>query len=676
MKNMLKRYIFMYNYNMLLYIFLKYKFKMKRRIIIVNIRKIGKKISSNWRIIFIIVLIGCILLAIRMMYSPASYVVNNGKADLSKVDFNKNKLVKLNGKWEFYWDRLLTPEDFTSEHKPQMDRFMKVPGSWNDKAEEAKSYPEQGVATYRVFIKYPSTIKDPAINIKGVCRAYKLYANGQLIEEIGKVSKKNYYFEPGYKPIIVDLPKDKQELELIIQVSNLDYVRGGLREGLIFGLRQDLEHEKMILLVIQMIFIGSAFIFGVYYFMLFFLQRENRTAFLFSLLCFFTAVRALIVGEVPLLIFFPNISIDVGLYINFITMFNSMPILILFVLSIYPLDYKRKSLILILVPNIFFDTLLFTSTGFMALFYKYVYIVMFIQIIYILVIIIKVVLKKRENTIVMFIAISIHALTIIEDIFWHSGVGGIDISYMFLYGNLTIIIAMSFIQARLQASAHKKLVLYNERLVEADMLKDKIMATEMSFLQAQIKPHFLYNALSAIANVCEKDGEKASKLIIDLAIYLRNSLEFNNLDKMVTIEKELEFVNTYFNIEQARFGEKIQLVPDIEIPLDCQIPILILQPLVENSVRHGISKRKQGGVVYLRLKQAKAGIYIEIEDNGVGINAEKLPMLLSGNRSDKSVGLLNIHHRLLRLYGRGLEISSIEGQGTCVKIMIPEGGRN
>lgn len=68
-------------------------------------------------------------------------------------------------------------------------------------------------------------------------------------------------------------------------------------------------------------------------------------------------------------------------------------------------------------------------------------------------------------------------------------------------------------------------------------------------------------------------------------------------------------------------------------------------------------------------------VYIEIEDNGVGINAEKLPMLLSENRRDKSVGLLNIHHRLLRLYARGLEISSIEGKGTCVKIIIPEGGR-
>ncbi len=634
-------------------------------------RKIRGKITSNWRIIFIIVFTAFLVLAISIVDSPASDVVTNGK-----VDLNEDKLVNLDGKWEFYWDRLLTPEDFTSAHKPQMDRFMKVPGSWHDKGEEAKIYPDQGVATYRVLIKYPATIiRDPALSIKGVTRAYKLYANGRLLEEMGKVSKNPSYFEPGYKPAIVDLPKDKQELELIIQVSNLDYIRGGFRANIIFGSKQVLDHEKVVLLVIQTLFTGSVFIFAFYYFLLFFLQRKNKTALFFSILCFLIATRSLILGEVPLMIFFPNISIDVLLYIGFITMYNLMPVVVLVVLSIYPLDYKRKMSILILAPTIFFDALIVTSTQFMALFYRYSFILMFIQIIYILVILVKAVLRKRDNAIVMFIAISILAVTIIEDIFHNIGIEGINISYMFLYGHFVVIIAMSFVQARLQASGYRKLILYNEKLVEADMLKDKIMATEMSFFQAQIKPHFLYNALSAIANVCENEGGQAGGLIIDLATYLRNSLEFNHLDKMVTIEKEMEFVNTYFNIEQARFGEKIQLIKAIEVPLECQIPILIIQPLVENSVRHGISKRKKGGKVYLRLKQTKEGTCIEIEDDGVGIDDEKLAMILSEDRGDKSVGLLNIHYRLLRLYGRGLEISSIEGKGTCVKIMIPEGGR-
>jgi len=136
----------------------------------------------------------------------------------------------------------------------------------------------------------------------------------------------------------------------------------------------------------------------------------------------------------------------------------------------------------------------------------------------------------------------------------------------------------------------------------------------------------------------------------------------------------LEFVDTYFNIEQARYGSKIKLMKDIEIPLDYQIPVLILQPLVENAVRHGISKKQEGGTVNIRVMKLGDSLTIEIEDDGVGIDDEKLAQLLKDERTNQGVGLLNIHNRLLRLYGRGLEISSEAGYGTCIRLMIPKGG--
>jgi len=550
---------------------------------------------------------------------------------------------------------------------------MKVPDTWDDRVAGTRVYPHRGVATYRLRINYPSTLKDPALHIQNVATAYKLYANGRLIAEVGKVSNNPSSFKEGEEALILDLPKDTQQLELIFQVANLNYARGGLRESPIFGSKQVLEQQKMMLLALQLFFIGSVYIFGIYYFLLFLLQRKNKTALLFSMLCFITALRSLIWGEVPLTIFFPNVPFDVGVYINYFTGYNLVPIMILFVISIYPLEYKKTTLGLLLLPTLFFDVLLLTPPEFMAVFTNYIYVLTLLQMIYIMGILIKAVLRKRNNAILMFIAIYVFILAIIEDILHYTGIGGINISYMFLYGNFVVIMAMSFVQARQQANTYQKLVLYNEKLVESDRLKDKIMATEMSFLQAQIKPHFLYNALNAIANVCEKDGKKAGKLIIDLAIYLRGSLEFNNLDKMVTIEKELEFVSTYFNIEQARFGQKIQMIEELEIPLGYQIPVLILQPLVENAVRHGISKKPEGGTVYIRVKQTNEGTYIEIEDDGVGMDSEKLAMLLSEERIDQGVGLLNIHHRLLRLYGRGLSLSSAIGRGTCVKAVIPEG---
>jgi len=584
-------------------------------------------------------------------------------------------LASLDGKWEFYWDRLLTPEDFMAEQIPQVDSFMKVPGTWDDIKAGTKVYPNQGVATYRLHLYYPSTIKDPALRIQSVSSAYKLYANGLLIKEVGKVSNIPSIFKDGKETIILDLPKDKKELELIVQVANLNYARGGIRDSPVFGSKQALEEQKSMLLALQLFFIGSVFIFGIYYALLFLLQTKNKTAMFFSLLCFISALRSLIWGEAPITTFAPNLPLVVGAYINYFTGYNYILVMILFILSIYPTEYKKKSLVLILIPNVFFELLLLTTTEFMSLFTNYLYILILVQMIYLMGILIKAVLHKGNNAIVMFIAINVYILAIIEDILHYRGAGGINVSYMFLYGNFAVIIAMSYVQAKQQADIHKKLILYNENLIEADKLKDKIMATEMSFLQAQIKPHFLYNALNAIANVCEKDGQKASKLIVDLSIYLRGSLEFNTIDKMVRIEKELEFIKTYFNIEQARFGQKIQLLKEIEIPLDYQIPALILQPLVENAVRHGISKKQNGGKVIVSMIQLQEGIGIEIEDDGVGIEREKLELLLSNQRKGQGVGLLNIHHRLQRLYGKGLEISSEAGCGTCVRLVIPKGGK-
>jgi sensor histidine kinase YesM len=606
------------------------------------------------------------------MYSKVSGPVDKGAIDLSHVNFNRGDLVVLSGQWEFYWDRLLTQENFMNESKLLPDSYINVPGSWHVSQLGVKSYPEHGVATYRLHITYPVTLKDPALRIQRVSSSFKLYVNGEIIKEVGKVSDQQSDFKGGYEQVIVALPNDKQELDLIIQVANFDYARGGLRESPIFASKQALENHKMTLLVLQVFFIGCVCAFGFYYLLLFILQRKNRTALLFSILCFITAFHSLMWGETPLMILFQSMTTRTGIIIVYLTSCNIIPIMILFILSIYPKDYSKRFLVILLLPNLFFNALQLTSVEFMTSMNIYFFLFELIEMIYIVGVLMKAFLRKRENSLLMLITIGVFVLSILADIFNNVGIGRINLTYMTLFGNATVIIAMSYIQAKKQANTHQKLVLYNENLIEASRLKDKVMETEMSFLQAQIKPHFLYNALNAIANVCEKDGRKASKLILDLAIYLRGSLEFNNLDKLVTVEKELEFVDTYFNIEQARFGLKIQLQKDIEVPYEYQLPVLILQPLVENAVRHGISKKPEGGVVYLRIKKINDEIHIEIEDNGVGMDDDKLNMLLLNEGGGHGVGLLNINNRLNRLFGKGLKISSELGRGTLVKLVLSD----
>lgn len=620
------------------------------------------------RVVFTILFTLLLIFSVLAIQSKDNEIVQDGVADLSATD--SSTPTYLDGYWEFYWNQLLGPEDFLSGQPHSSADYIRVPGSWHDKNTAGSSYPDHGFATFRLKITIPSGLYDPAISIKRVTRAFKLYANGVLLAEVGHVSPDVSEYQPGYKPVIVALPKDSSKIDLVMQVADLDYARGGLRESPAFGSMQILEQQKLTTLLLQTFFIGSVTVFFVFYLIQFFSDKKNKSILFFSLICLNCALRAMIWGEIPLQIIFENTPIEIGIYIQYICGYNLMPLVLFYIASIFPSDYNKKVLIALLAPNLFFEFLLFTSTGFMSMFNDYFYLLLLIQIIYSLIVMFLAVVRKRENAVLIYVSISAFFFTIVLDALNYQCVGKVNISYMTLFGNLAVIIAMSAIQTMKQSKVKKTLVLYNEKLVEADALRQQIRATEFSFLQAQIKPHFLFNALSAIATVSEEDGAKGSNLITDLALYLRNSLEFNSLGKLVTLNKELEFVRTYFNIEQARFGDKIRLDCNINVSLETKIPFLILQPLVENAVRHGISKKSVGGTVKLVINPESDRILVQIIDDGLGFEVDIAESILSENRPAHGVGLININKRLLDIYGQGLSITSMKDVGTTVSFHI------
>jgi len=144
---------------------------------------------------------------------------------------------------------------------------------------------------------------------------------------------------------------------------------------------------------------------------------------------------------------------------------------------------------------------------------------------------------------------------------------------------------------------------------------------------------------------------------------LRRSFDFENLEDHTSIRKEIEYVNTYLEIEKARFGNRLQTVIEVdEEILDVWIPPLILQPLVENAVLHGIMKKIEGGTVEISVKEAENAIEFIIRDNGIGMSASRLKELLHepvNYKDSRSIGIRNIHMRLEKLYGKGIQISPL-----------------
>ena len=191
---------------------------------------------------------------------------------------------------------------------------------------------------------------------------------------------------------------------------------------------------------------------------------------------------------------------------------------------------------------------------------------------------------------------------------------------------------------------------------------------EMSALQRQINPHFIFNALNTIASFIRFDPKKARDLIISLSTYLRHNLELN--DNLINIKKEIEQVKSYVDIEQARYGNTLKVIYDID-ETNIKSPSLIIQPLVENAILHGIlpMDNKNYGIVKVSVKNLDSKVKISVEDNGIGINQNVIDNIYSGNMPENKIGLYNVHLRLKLYYGKGLEITKLN-KGTLIEFYI------
>jgi two-component system LytT family sensor kinase len=209
----------------------------------------------------------------------------------------------------------------------------------------------------------------------------------------------------------------------------------------------------------------------------------------------------------------------------------------------------------------------------------------------------------------------------------------------------------------------------DRRQIEQELLKTKFL-----FLQAQTSPHFLYNALNTIAAVCRRENAgEARGLILSLARFLRRTLK--RVDETVSLKEEMDYIDAYLEIERARFQERLNVRKEISLREDswqAKIPLLILQPLVENAVKHGISKKENGGTLTIKLADGNGGLTVEIEDDGVGFQPAELERERT-SEDGTGIGLKNIDARLKHLYGRenGLEFHSEPGKGTRVLVKIP-----
>ncbi|WP_103104896.1 hybrid sensor histidine kinase/response regulator [Brevibacillus reuszeri] len=195
---------------------------------------------------------------------------------------------------------------------------------------------------------------------------------------------------------------------------------------------------------------------------------------------------------------------------------------------------------------------------------------------------------------------------------------------------------------------------------------------EQAFLQAQIKPHFLYNALSSVVSFCYTDGEKAAHLLSMLSQYLRYILDMDRSRPFVPLYREMELIEAYVEIEKARFGERLQYVEYVDESIQhIEIPSLCIQPFVENAIRHGLFEKEDRGTVTLIIREGDGYIQVVVEDDGVGMPDDLLYQMTQGVQKSGSIGIQNIRKRFESIPGAVFTIDSELGQGTKVTMFIP-----
>lgn len=208
------------------------------------------------------------------------------------------------------------------------------------------------------------------------------------------------------------------------------------------------------------------------------------------------------------------------------------------------------------------------------------------------------------------------------------------------------------------------LISFTEQKNALEEMENQLTLSRTITMMSQIRSRFVFNILNAISGMCKYDPEKEDDTIIRFARYLRNNINIMENDKNIPFTTDLRQLEDYVMLEQVRFGDKIEFYTDIEAD-QFMIPPLILQPVVENAIKHGVSKKMTDGIIILRTRDTGDAIVITVEDDGVGFDIEEL-------NKEKSVGLRNIRFRLQHLVNGTLDIASEVGSGTIVTITIPK----
>lgn len=598
-----------------------------------------------------------------------------GVLDLSEWDLNDGR-PSLAGNWDFYWKELYTYKDISLLEENQVN-FLHVPERWNSQRIGDQQIVGFGYATYCLKVILKDTNQPLSIQLNNMATSYKMFINETEVAHSGSVGETRDSYTPGYKINTVTFQPPSKEFTIILQLANYDFATGGIWREIIMGTPEQVNKINRITTYKDAMLLGSLFIMALYYASFYIVLKGDKSSIYMMLLCIFYIIRTSLFGDIFIVRLLPMLSFGLLIKLMYCSLYWITVNLLLIVDSLYPKyisPYIKRILIiygiLATIATIVLPASIYT---------RFIYEIEGIGLVIILYLILRVLKAQSEHetgATLIVIALAGILLTAIYDILYHISIVFNSFGELVPIGIFQMLFIFSFILAQQLFNAYENANELTKQLTTSlrneKVASDELLKTELSFLKAQIKPHFLFNSLSVIMALSTENPQRTKELLYDLSRYLRGSFDFENYGGVMQLQNELTTVRAYLSIEKERYQGKLHVEYDIDETINVYVPLLSIQPLVENAIRHGIMKKSEGGTVTICVFKGDSSTVIVVQDDGVGIPAEKCAHILSKEEGSTGVGLKNIHRRLMLQYGQGLNVASKEGVGTRITMTIPD----
>jgi PAS domain S-box-containing protein len=366
----------------------------------------------------LLLIFSCILLLGCTHKGSQKPVARDGIIDLSGWDISKDGSVSLDGKWEFYWNKLYTPQDFSSNAQLPLTGYIEVPGTWEEQDINGSHFPGKGFATYRLKVKMKGDGGLLALKLRDAATSFTIWVNGNIVASSGKVSADPLEMKPKYESQITSFNAGNGDLEIIAQVANNFHSKGGLWTNIVLGNHQQVEDIRDRTFIYEIFLFGVMFILFIYHVLIFLLRKSEKAALWFGILCFVFLMRSGTTTERYLYLLFPDFNLNIGLRIEYITLTLSAFFYTLFVSNLFPHDFSKKVLNFIAVVScVECAVILFTNTTFYTSMLGWFQLLTVLKALYVIIMVSpRTVSLKRLGSIPFFISLVILVACVINDI--------------------------------------------------------------------------------------------------------------------------------------------------------------------------------------------------------------------------------------------------------------------